>query len=314
MARVTWTGSVSFGLVNIPVKMYTAVRDHTIRFHRLTEDGSCRLRTKLYCPETDEEYDFSQTARGYEVAPDQYVLVSDEELEGLRPDHGHAIEIEDFVSLHEIDPVFYERPYYLAPDERGTRPYALLVDAMTKTERVGIARFVLRDKQHLAALRVSQGGLCLSTMRWKDEVQALTDVTKLPTDKADPRQVKLAIELIDALTRPFEPERYRDTFRDEVMGLIEAKAKGERIPVAAEPEPRGEVVDLMDALKKSLGASASAPRAAVRKPRERDGDAEEAATTTTKKKKAPARKTARKAPARKAPARKATARKKAAAG
>lgn len=274
MARVTWSGSVSFGLVNIPVKMYTAVRDHTIRFHRLSEDGSCRLRTKLYCPDTGDEYDFTQTSRGYEVAPDQYVIVEDEELENLRPDHGHAIEIEDFVSLDEIDPVYYDRPYYLAPDERGARPYALLVDAMTKTNRVGIARMVLRDKQHLAAIRVSQGGLCLELMRWDDEVVGLEDVASVPKEKADARQVKLAIELIDALTRPFEPERYRDTFRDEVMDLIKAKAKGEAIPVAPEPEPRGKVVDLMDALKKSLGArsAAEAPKKkkkSAREPRER---------------------------------------------
>jgi DNA end-binding protein Ku len=260
-----WSGTISFGLVSIPIKMYTAVRDHTIRFHRLTEDGSCRLSTKLYCPETGKEYDFGKTARGYEVAPDQYVLLSDEELEALKPDRGRAIEIEDFVRQEEIDPVYYDRPYWLAPDERGTRPYALLVDAMTRAERVGVSRFVLRDKQHLAALRVVQGGLCLSTMKWPDEVTALEDVAQVAHAKVDDRQVDLALQLIEALTRPFEPARYVDTFHDELQELLDMKARGERIPTRAPAAKRPEVADLMDALKKSLG-SAGATKPAAKKP------------------------------------------------
>jgi DNA end-binding protein Ku len=255
MPRAMWKGSVTFGLVNIPIRMFTAVTDKTVRFHRMSEDGSCRLRTKLFCPETGEEYDFGKTARGFEVAPDQYVILTDEEIEALQPEAGHAIEIEDFVSLDEIDPVYYERPYYLAPAEGGGRPYRLLVEAMTRARKVGIARFVLREKQHLAALRVSQGGLCLSTMHYADEVHALTDVTSLPEDPIDERQVSLAVDLIGALTRPFEPTRYKDGMREQVLDLIERKAHGERIAARPEPERRAEVVDLMDALKKSLGVA-----------------------------------------------------------
>lgn len=255
MPRSMWKGSVSFGLVNIPVQMYTAVRDHTIRFHRMSDDGSCRLRTKLYCPETGKEFDFDKTARGFEVAPDQYVILDDEEIDSIKPDHGHTIDIEDFVSLDEIDPVFYDRPYYLAPASGGSRPYRLLVEAMERSGKVGIARFTLREKSHLSALRVSQGGLCLSTMRYHDEVLALSDVTKIPDDTVDERQIELATQLIGALTRPFEPDRYEDAFRQQVQELIERKAQGERIPVVSEEEePEAEVVDLMDALKRSLGA------------------------------------------------------------
>jgi DNA end-binding protein Ku len=247
-----WKGAISFGLVNIPIRMYTAVREKSVQFHMLSKDGNCRLRRKLYCPETGEEFDFKDAARGYEVAPGQYVLVDKDELEQLRPDMGRNIEIEDFVSLEEIDPLRYERPYYLAPSEGGGRPYRLLVEAMQRMGKVGIARFVLREKQHLAALRVTQNGLCLSTMYWADEVLALKDVSALPDDKVDESQLELATNLIAALTKPFDPGRYQDTYRQELMELIERKAEGKRIPVHAEPEKGAQVVDLMDALKRSL--------------------------------------------------------------
>lgn len=252
MPRVMWKGAISFGLVNIPIRMYTAVKDKSVQFHMMSQDGACRLRRKLYCPETGKEYDFKEAARGFEVAPGQYVLVDKEEMEGLRPDTGRNIEIEDFVSLEEIDPLRYERPYYLAPAEGGGRPYRLLVEAMERMGKVGVARFVLREKQHLAALRVSQGGLCLSTMYWADEVLALKDVTALPDDKVDEHQLELATNLIAALTKPFDPNRYQDTYREELMELIERKAEGKRIPVHAESEKGAQVVDLMEALKRSL--------------------------------------------------------------
>jgi DNA end-binding protein Ku len=285
--RAMWKGSVSFGLVHIPVRMVTAVRDKTVRFHRLSEDGSCRLRTKLYCPETEEEYDFSQTARGFEVAPDQYVLVADEEIESLRPEAGHSIDIEDFVDLDEIDPVYYDRPYYLVAAEGGTRPYRLLVEALEQANKVGIARFVLRDKQHLAALRVSQGGLCLHTMHYFDEVGKLSDAGPVPTEKVDQKQVDLALNLVEALTRKFDPKRYRDTFRDELLELIEKKAEGKEIEIAPshEPEPT-KVVDLMEVLKRSLGQVGTAGAKTTKKTAAKKSAAKK---TSTAKKKAPAR-------------------------
>lgn len=255
MPRAMWKGSVSFGLVNIPVSMFTSVRDKSIRFHRMSEDGSCRLRTKLYCPETGQEFDFGQAARGFEVAPDQYVLLAEEELDQLRPDAGHAIEIEDFVALADIDPIYYDRPYYLLPAQGGGRAYRLLVEAMTRADKVGIARFVLREKQHLAALRVSQGGLCLSTMHYADEVVPLTEAGALPTEAVDDKQIALALNLIEALTHPFEPAKYRDTVREQVLELIARKAEGETIPAPAAPQREERVVDLMDALRRSLGAA-----------------------------------------------------------
>lgn len=272
MPRVMWKGAISFGLVNIPIRMYTAVKEKSVQFHMMSKDGTCRLRRKLYCPETGKEFDFKEAARGYEVSPGQYVIVDEEEMENLRPDMGRNIEIEDFVSLEEIDPLRYERPYYLAPSEGGGRPYRLLVEAMERMGKVGIARFVLREKQHLAALRVTQGGLCLSTMYWADEVLALKDVTALPDDKVDEHQLELATNLIVALTKSFDPGRYRDTYREELMELIERKAEGKRIPVHAAPEKGAQVVDLMDALKRSLektGGGKQAPSAQA--PRKKAG-------------------------------------------
>lgn len=271
MPRVMWKGAISFGLVNIPIRMYTAVKEKSVQFHMMSKDGTCRLRRKLYCPETGKEFDFKEAARGYEVSPGQYVIVDEEEMEGLRPDMGRNIEIEDFVSLEEIDPLRYERPYYLAPSEGGGRPYRLLVEAMERMGKVGIARFVLREKQHLAALRVTQGGLCLSTMYWADEVLALKDVTALPDEKVDEHQLELATNLIVALTKPFDPGRYRDTYREELMELIERKAEGKRIPVHAAPEKGAQVVDLMDALKRSLEKTGGKQTSLSEAPRKKTG-------------------------------------------
>jgi DNA end-binding protein Ku len=262
MARAMWKGSVSFGLVTIPVRLFTAVKEHTVRFHRLSEDGKCRLRTRLYCPDTGKEYDFGKTARGYEVAPDQYVILDDDELEQLKPEVGRSIEIEDFVSLDEIDPAYFDKPYWLVPGEGGEKPYRLLAQALEESGRVGIARFALREKQHLCAVRVIEGGLALVTLRWHDEVTPLTEVTKVPHGKSDPRQLALANQLVDSLVRKFDPKNYEDHFRDEVKALIARKAAGERVEVASEPEADGgEVIDLMEALERSLKGGKGAAKA-----------------------------------------------------
>ncbi len=253
MPRVMWKGAISFGLVNIPVRMYTATTDKDIHFHMMAPDGHCRLRRKLQCPDTGKEYDFKDTARGFEISPNQYVLMDKQELEQLQPEAGRAIEIEDFISLEEIDPLRYEKAYYLGPGEGGSKPYRLLVEAMQQTGRVGIARFVMRNKQHLAALRVSQGGLCLSTVHWPDEVLALPDVVELPEDAVNKQQLKLATDLINSLTREFNPDDYQNTYRDKLKALIEQKAEGETIALdTEEPEQGAEIIDLMEALKRSL--------------------------------------------------------------
>lgn len=252
MARVVWKGAIAFGLVNIPVRLYTAVHPRNVQFHMMSPDGKCRLRRKLWCPETGEEFEYAQATRAVEVAPDRYVPIEPEEVARLRPDKGHTVEIEDFVELSGIDPVYYARPYYVGPGEGGARAYRLLVRAMEVSNRVGIGRFVLREKQYLAAIRPSGGGLVLETMHWHDEVADLHEVVDLPSDEVDERQLELATDLIDRLTRPFDASRYRDTFREQLEELVARKAAGERLPEAPSPKEPAGVPDLTEALRQSL--------------------------------------------------------------
>lgn len=261
MPKSMWNASIRFGLVDIPVKMYPAVREHTIRFHRMSPDGTCRLRSKLYCPETGREYAVEETVRGYEVGEDRYAVLSEEEIGSIRPESRHTIEIEDFVSLEEIDPIWYDHPYYLVPGEGGSHSYRLLIEAMTRSDKVAIARFGFREKQNLGALRVSRGGLCLSTMRYHDEVLPLSgsgELASLPDEPLDAHQIELALRLVGMFTRPFDPERYEDDFRDELRALVARKARGEEIAVRPVPEDaEPEIVDLTEALERSLGAKSA---------------------------------------------------------
>src|SRR5436190_20198125 len=188
VARSIWSGSISFGLVNIPVKLVTAVRDKSVHFNLLAADGGSRLRRKLYSPDTGKEYEYDQTVRGYEIAPDRYVIVKDEEIEKLRPEKTRRLDITEFVELEAVDPIFYDNTYYLAPDEGGAKAYALLVAAMKRTKRIAVARFVMRDRQYLAAIRPVDGALLLHTMRYADEIVPKSDLGELPSASDLPKK------------------------------------------------------------------------------------------------------------------------------
>lgn len=255
MARSMWSGNISFGLVNIPIKLYTAVRDNSVKFHMLSEDGSCRLRRKLYCPDTGKEYDYKHTAKGYELAPGQYVIIRDEEIKRLQPDKSRTIEITDFVNLADIDPIFYDRAYYLMPDAQGIKGYQLLLQAMRKKKRVGIATFVMRQKEYLAAIRPTDDALMLETMHFSDEIAHIgDDIDQPPQAKPTKKEQQIAEQLIEALSGTFEPEKYHDMYAAKLRELIEAKAEGQEDVVLAEAEepeaPR--VINLREALEKSL--------------------------------------------------------------
>ncbi len=263
MPRSIWTGRIAFGLVNVPVKLVTAVREKKVSFHMLTPDGSCRLRRKLYCPDTGKEYDFSNTARGYEIAPDHYVLIDKEELDAVKPEAGRTIEIEQFIDLGEIDPLYFDPPYLLLPDQSGESAYSLLIRAMIEAgeqQRVGIARFVMRQKQHLAAIRVVDLGdtkaLALHTIHYHDEVVALADPPDELLEGEDDvaaKQVKVARQLIDAMSEPFDPTAFKDDYREKVEELIEAKKEGEGVhEISTDAEEPPETYNLMEALKKSV--------------------------------------------------------------
>ncbi len=259
MARAIWTGSITFGLLNVPVKLYSAVSSQTIRFRELREKDGSRVRHKRVAEEDGEEVAYEEIVKGYEIAPEQYVVMSREELEALNPKKTKAIEIEDFVDLDEIDPIYFNQPYYLGPAPGAERAYALLAQAMAEQRKVAIARFVLRNKESLAAVRAGDGVLTLATMRFADEVVPVSQLEGLLGDTADvkpkPREVEMAKALIDSLANDFDPTAYKDEHREELLGLIQRKAAGEDIVSsdAEEPKPT-KAPDLMAALEESLAA------------------------------------------------------------
>lgn len=253
MPRSIWTGAISFGLVNVPIKMYTAVRKQDVRFHQLHEKDGSRIQQKRVCAEEGVEVPWEEIAKGYEIGKDRYVMIEPEELDALDPESTHTIDIEDFVDLADIDPVYYDSPYYLVPAKQGAKPYRLLLEAMNESGKVAIARFVMRTKQYLAAIRPKDDVLVLSTMNFADEVMSEDELDDLPgKTKLDKRELDIAQRLIDSLSTDFKPDKYHDDYRERVEELIDRKAKGEEIVAPAATSKPAPVVDLMAALEASL--------------------------------------------------------------
>jgi DNA end-binding protein Ku len=254
-----WSGAISFGLVNVPIKLYSAVSRKTVRFHQLNGETGNRIAQKRVDPVTGEEVAYENIVKGYELTRDRYVLITPDELDTLDPEKSRTIDIEDFVDLADIDPVYYDHPYYLVPDKGAAKAYGLLLNAMRESGRVAIARVVLRSKEQLVAIRPDRDGdlLMMETMIFADEVVPKDDLDELPDAKdlhASERELKMAQQLIESLSGEFEPERYKDEYREKVLELIERKAHGEEIAAAPEaPEP-AKVPDLMAALEASLAA------------------------------------------------------------
>jgi DNA end-binding protein Ku len=257
MPRSIWSGAISFGLVNVPVKLYSAVSRKTVRFHQLNGETGNRIQQKRVDPETGEEVSFDQIVKGYELTRNSYVVIKPEELDALDPEKTRTIDIEDFVDLVDIDPVYYDHPYYLIPDKGAAKAYGLLLGAMEEAGKVAIARVVIRSKEQLVAIRPSQGVLLMETMIFHDEVVPSDEIEDLPEAKelkASDRELKMAQQLIDSLSADFDPTRYRDEYRDKVLELIERKAQGEEIAVQPEAPKAERVPDLMAALEASLAA------------------------------------------------------------
>ena len=260
MARAIWSGSISFGLLNVPVKLYSAVSKQTVRFRELREGDGSRVKHKRVAESDGKEVPYEKIVKGYEYAPDQYVVLSRDELSELDPKRTRAIEIQDFVDLDDIDPIYFEQPYYLGPDKGAERAYALLVQAMKEARKVAIARFVLRNKEHLAAIRPMDDALTLTTMRFHDEVSSPQDLDGEVFEEAKPkkpekRELEMAKQLIESLTSDFEPGKYRDEYREELLNLLERKAEGKEVVSAPTEEPKPtKAPDLMAALEESLAA------------------------------------------------------------
>jgi DNA end-binding protein Ku len=259
MPRAIWSGAISFGLVNIPVKLFSAVSRKTVRFHQIDGETGSRIQQRRVNPETGEEVPYERLVKGYEIGPDRYVIIEPAELDSLSPEKTRTIEIEDFVDLDQIDPIFYDHPYYLVADKAAEKAYRLLLDAMEEANKVAIARVVLRNKESLVAIRPHNGVLTMETMLFADEVvptESLDEMTA-ETKKTSKRELDMARQLIESLSGDFDPEKYRDEYRDRVLDLIERKAQGEEIVIEAAPEQPKEVPDLMAALEASIAAAKS---------------------------------------------------------
>jgi DNA end-binding protein Ku len=256
--RSMWTGAISFGLVTVPVKLYSAVSRKSVRFHQLNGKTGVRIQQKRVDPTTGDEVAYEDIVKGYELAPDRYVVVEPGELESLDPKKTRTIDIEEFVEQKDVDPIFYDHPYYLAPGAGGAKPYRLLLDAMRDTGRVAIAKVVIRQKEQLVAIRPMGDVLAMSTMVFADEVidpKTIDDIPDADDVAVREREIEIAKQLVESLAADFEPDKFRDTYRDEVLALIERKASGEEIAVQpAVDEDEEPVPDLMAALKASLDA------------------------------------------------------------
>jgi DNA end-binding protein Ku len=248
-----WSGAISFGLVNIPIKLFTAVNRKSVSFNQIDTRTGSRIQYRKVSAADGEEVPAEQIAKGYQLGSGEYVLIGDDELAALDPVASRSIDIEQFVELDEIDPLYYDSAYYVAPDKAARKPYLLLTRAMEQEGKVAIARFVMRSKQYLAALRPKDGILVMSTMVYADE---LNDPSQLVDDLDDadvsPKELTMATQLVESLTEPFEPEKFEDTYRNQVLDLIDRKAAGEEVVAAPEPAAEDKVVDLMAALEASV--------------------------------------------------------------
>jgi DNA end-binding protein Ku len=276
-----WTGSISFGLVTVPVKLTSATRSRDVSFNQLEEGTGARIRYKRVSEQTGEEVPYDRIVKGYEIRKGNYVIVEADELKAFAPAATHTIEIEDFVDLSDIDPLYFEQPYYVVPDKNAGKPYRLLVEAMTSLQKVAIGRIVIRSKEHLVAIRPVDGVLCVETMRYADEVVGIDSLEGVPGEDVavNDRELQMARQLVEALSGSFEPEKYHDEYREQLLDLIERKAAGEDIVAEPAAEAPAKVLDLMAALEASLANAGGSSRGAER--------AEVAATTS---KRAPAKK------------------------
>ena len=280
MPRSMWSGAISFGLVNVPVKLYSAVNKKTVRFHQLNGRTGHRIAQKRTDAQTGDEVAFEDIVKGYELTKDRYVVITPDELETLDPVKSRSIDIEDFVDLADIDPVYYDHPYYLVPDKGAAKAYGLLLDAMRESGKVAIAKVVIRSKEQLVAIRPARGDvLMMETMIFADEVVPPDSIDDLPAAddlNVSDRELKMAQQLIESLTSDFEPEKYKDEYREKVLQMIERKASGEEITVQPEAPQPARVPDLMAALEASLAAVKGDDRGKAAGPKQEKADAKPA--------------------------------------
>jgi DNA end-binding protein Ku len=255
MPRSIWNGTIAFGLMTVPVKLHTATESKTVHFSEVHLDDGARIEHRRFCSKEDKEVEYKEVVKGFEVSENTYVVLDDEEVKAAAGNRGHVVEVEHFVDAADIDPVFYERTYYLGAGKDGAQPYRLLHDALAATGRAGIGRFTFHDREYLAAVRARDDVLVLHTLRFADELVPGSEIEVAePSRGPGKREVDMARRLIDTLHERFEPERYEDEYRQAVLDVIERKANGEEIAPSDEPDA-GDQDDLMAALEASLGGA-----------------------------------------------------------
>ncbi len=265
MASTVWKGYLTFGLISIPVRLFAAARGERISFNQLHKVCHSRLKQQLYCPACNRVVDRSEIVKGYEYAKDAYVLVDDEEIKKIAPPSADTMEIQEFVRLAEVDPLYFDASYYAVPDAPGRKPYRLLVQAMEEAGYAAVAKIAMHQREYVVLIRPRAGGLTLHTMHYQDEVREVAEYGRDGEVQITPQELELARKLVEALAGPFQPGKYRDEYQHRLQQLIEAKQKGEQ--VAAPEQPRlAPVIDLMEALQKSLALKKPPARAAAAAP------------------------------------------------
>ncbi|HZT40470.1 MAG TPA: Ku protein [Bryobacteraceae bacterium] len=253
MATTIWRGHLTFGLVSLPVKLYTAARSESISFNQLHKTDHSRVKQVLYCQLEDRPIERSEIVKGYEYEKGRYVVIDDEDIRKVAPKTAKVMEILEFVKAADVDPVYYESSYYMAPDDAGEKPYALLFDALRRTGYVGVAKMTMHNREHIVILRPGPRGILLHTMYYAHEIRSVEEF-RTDVGLVKDKEVELATGLIQALAADFKPEKYRDTYRDRLLEMIEAKKAGQEVVETPQPQP-AKVIDILEALKRSLDAA-----------------------------------------------------------
>ncbi|HEX6510933.1 MAG TPA: Ku protein [Chloroflexota bacterium] len=263
--RSIWKGAVSFGLVTIPVKLYTATEDKDVRFHMLHKTDGSRIEYKKFCAEEQIEVENDEIVKGYEYGKGRYVTVEEQDLESIPLSSGHAVEIVEFVDLPEVDPIYFQKSYYLEPQEGAAKPYALLREAMQRANKVALAKVVLRDKEHLATVRVYGDTLVMETLFYPDEIRDAGQLEGLSGAKLNDKEIQMAINLIEALSGEFDPSKYTDEYREALLEVINSKIEGKPLEAAPAAKPAPRVMDLFETLRASVEAAKGEPAPAPKR-------------------------------------------------
>lgn len=259
MASTVWKGHLTFGLLSLPVKLYSAARSESVSFNQLHKSDNSRVKQVLFCQAEDKRIERSEIVKGYEYEKDKYVVIDDEEIKKVAPKSAKTMEVLEFVKSAEVDTIYYESSYYMAPDEAGEKPYALLFEALRKSGCVGVAKIAMHNREHIVILRPGQKGILLHTMYYPDEIRQVEEF-RTDTSMVQDKELNLAKMLIDSLMAPFEPDKYKDNYRENLMAMIKAKVEGKEIVETAAPVHKAPVIDILEALKMSIAEGRKPPR------------------------------------------------------